>query len=74
MVIIRIEDNGRGVPDHIKERIFDSFLSSKSEGSGLGLSIVRRIMRSHDGDITLVQSDNKGTIFELSLPQAKSRL
>lgn len=65
---IRICDTGGGIPASMREQIFESFLSSKTEGTGLGLGIVKRIMRSHRGDIDLISSSGTGTCFELWLP------
>jgi signal transduction histidine kinase len=67
-LVTYIQDSGSGVPDYIKDRIFDSFLTSKKEGTGLGLSIVRRILKSHEGDIELIESSQKGTTFKIILP------
>lgn len=68
---IRISDTGSGIPENIQERIFESFLSSKANGTGLGLGIVKRILSGHRGDIELISSSNKGTTFELWLPLRK---
>ncbi len=69
-VIVDISDTGHGIPDHIHDRIFDSFLSSRHEGTGLGLSIVKRILSSHRGDIALMESSDKGTRIRIWLPKA----
>lgn len=66
--IVEIRDTGPGIPEHIRERIFESFLSGKSTGTGLGLGIAKRILRSHHGDLTLLQTSSAGTIFECRLP------
>ena len=46
-------------PLELRERIFDSFLTGTSEGTGLGLTISKRILRAHDGDLELVESEKK---------------
>lgn len=67
---IEIVDAGPGVPDEIKSNIFEPFFTTKplGEGTGLGLSVVHGIIKSHKGDITI--SDNKptGAIFKITLP------
>jgi two-component system, OmpR family, sensor kinase len=60
-VILEIEDSGQGIPDNEKERAFDSFyriLGNNSQGSGLGLSIVKAIINRVEGKIVLLDSDN----------------
>ncbi|MFC0272918.1 ATP-binding protein [Metabacillus herbersteinensis] len=65
---IFISDNGTGIPIEIKQSIYDPFLSSKEGGTGLGLTIVQRIIENHRGSIELVSSSEKGTTFKMSLP------
>jgi signal transduction histidine kinase len=67
-VAVRIVDNGTGIPDDIRERIFDPFFTTKSvgEGTGLGLDIVRRLVRHNDGEIT-VESKPGRTEFKVVL-------
>ena len=67
-VAIYVEDTGTGIPDHISDKIFDSFLTGKPEGTGLGLSIVKRILRSHHGDISVAKTGSEGTIMRIELP------
>jgi signal transduction histidine kinase len=69
-VIVR--DTGAGIPESLRESIFDSFLSGRSEGSGLGLSIAKRILNSHRGDIELLDSSSEGTRIRIWLPRAGS--
>lgn len=70
-IYTKVSDTGQGVPEGIKDKIFDSFLTSKKEGTGLGLSIVRRILKSHDGDIELLNTSETGTTFQLKIPLNK---
>ena len=63
-----MRDQGSGIPGGLRDRIFESFLTGKRDGTGLGLTISKRIMRAHDGDLELVESGAGGTIFRLSLP------
>jgi two-component system nitrogen regulation sensor histidine kinase NtrY len=67
-VSIEITDNGAGIPPEILERIFVPFFSTKPEGSGIGLSLSRQIIRNHDGRITVRSEVGKGTTFKVSLP------
>ena len=70
---ILVKDTGTGIPDEFKNRIFDSFLTARSGGTGLGLTISKRILRAHDGDLELVESSSQGTVFRLSLPIVKQK-
>ncbi|WP_454887474.1 sensor histidine kinase [Sphingomonas oryzagri] len=63
---LRVEDNGAGVPDEARSRIFQPFYTTKAEGSGIGLSLARQIVRAHGGDLRLLPG--KGAVFEVSLP------
>ncbi len=69
--VIDIADTGTGIPDAIRDRIFDSFLSGRPDGTGLGLAIAKRILLSHHGDIALVGSGPEGTTLRLTLPLAR---
>ena len=68
-VLVRVVDDGPGVPPEIKGRIFDPFFTTKGvgEGTGLGLDIVRRLLQRHDGDISL-ESEPGHTEFRVRLP------
>jgi signal transduction histidine kinase len=68
---VTISDNGRGIPEAIRDNIFESFLTNRPDGTGLGLSISKRIMRSHRGDIELLTSSTEGTQFRFWLPLAE---
>lgn len=69
-LIIEIADEGSGIPEEIKSRIFEPFFTTKpiGEGSGLGLSVVHGIIKSHKGDIVALDNKPKGTIFQVRLP------
>ncbi|MGE5114036.1 MAG: two-component system sensor histidine kinase NtrB [Acidobacteriaceae bacterium] len=66
---IRIKDNGPGIPPDVLEKIFIPFYTTKSNGTGLGLALVHRIVTDHGGKVTVV-SGQEGTTFILSLPVA----
>jgi signal transduction histidine kinase len=69
-IMLRVTDQGRGIPDSIKDRLFEPFVTTKTGGSGLGLSIVHRAVEAHHGFV-LVDSDaqNSGTRFTVILPK-----
>ena len=64
-VIVQVTNDGEPIPVSAQEQIFIPFYTTKKEGSGIGLSISRQIMRNHNGSIELVRSDAQQTVFEL---------
>jgi len=70
-VVVRIADDGPGIPDRDRERIFDPFFTTKpiGEGTGLGLDIVRRLVNRHSGEIE-VESQPGHTVFAVRIPAA----
>jgi len=69
MVAITITDDGAGIPDDIRTRMFEPFVSGKSGGTGLGLPVVHRAIEAHRG-VVLVDSLERGTRFTILLPAA----
>jgi signal transduction histidine kinase len=71
-VVVRVVDNGPGIPAKIREHIFDPFFTTKpvGQGTGLGLDIVRRLVRHNDGEID-VESQPGRTEFRVTLPIAE---
>ena len=69
-VKIEIEDNGPGMPEHVKQRIFEPFFTTKAvgKGTGLGLSIVYSIIENHKGTLEVLTEEGQGTTFIISLP------
>jgi PAS domain S-box-containing protein len=67
-ILLRISDNGSGIPQEQMGVLFEPFRSNKSEGSGLGLLIVRRIVREHGGDLKIESREGSGTAVTISLP------
>lgn len=69
-VTIQISDTGEGIPDDIKDRLFDPFYTTKEEGqgTGLGLSIAYGIIEKHNGNITVESTPGKGATFSIHLP------
>jgi signal transduction histidine kinase len=71
VVNIDIADTGGGIPEAIRDQIFDSFLTGRPDGTGLGLAIVKRILRSHHGDIAVLATSPQGTTMRVTLPLAR---
>jgi nitrogen-specific signal transduction histidine kinase len=67
-VEITVVDNGCGIPAELQERVFAPFFSTKSEGTGLGLSLVSRIVREHEGAMKLESAPGQGTTITIYLP------
>ncbi len=68
VVRISLADNGSGIPENIRATLFEPFVTSHANGTGLGLSVVQAVVRSHGGEITVRDAEPKGTIFEITLP------
>jgi nitrogen fixation/metabolism regulation signal transduction histidine kinase len=72
-VSIVVEDDGPGVPESTRERVFDPYFTTKSEGTGLGLAIVKKIVVEHNGSIRVARSTTLGgAALVLTLPQARA--
>ena len=69
-VVIRISDDGPGIPEEARSRIFEAFFTTKSEfgGTGLGLAIARKIVENHNGRIEVMPEPGCGATFEVRLP------
>jgi signal transduction histidine kinase len=67
-VFLGIIDNGHGMTQETKAKMFDAFYSTKPDGSGLGLPTVRKIVESHGGTIECESEPDRGTRFSISLP------
>ena len=66
---IRIEDNGPGIAEAVRDRLFDPFVShGKENGTGMGLTVVQKILQDHGGDIAVERTSAAGTIFCLNIP------
>jgi len=68
VAVIRVSDNGPGIPEVIQEKIFDHFFTTKEEGTGLGLSIAKRIIEEHNGWLDMISNKGTGTSFVITLP------
>jgi PAS domain S-box-containing protein len=67
-VRIVVCDNGAGIPEENLSKIFEPYFTTKDSGSGLGLTLVFKIIREHQGEITVKSKLNEGTCFTISLP------
>ena len=66
---IRIEDNGPGIADAVRDRLFEPFVShGKENGTGMGLTVVQKILQDHGGDVAVEQTSASGTTFRLKIP------
>ena len=70
---LRVADNGRGLPTHDRDRIYEPFFSTKDTGLGLGLAISQRIIDAHGGELVALDREGGGAIFEIHLPSASHR-
>jgi signal transduction histidine kinase len=68
-IAIEIEDDGTGIEDDIKDRIFEPFVTTKASGTGLGLAIAYRIITSFGGNITVDKSALGGAKFTMLFPK-----
>lgn len=70
----RLADSGPGIPPHVKENIFEPFVThGKKRGTGLGMSIAKKIIDDHNGEIWVESEEGKGTIFYFTVPVARNR-
>jgi signal transduction histidine kinase len=66
---IRVADNGPGIADAVKDRLFEPFVShGKENGTGMGLTVVQKILQDHGGDVAVEQTSSLGTTFRITIP------
>ncbi len=69
LIRFEVQDNGSGMSDEVKEKIFSSFFSTKGpKGTGLGLLVTRKLIEENNGDIRVASQEGEGTTFEIRLP------
>ena len=73
MVRIAVRDRGHGIAPEIAERVFEPFFTTRTGGTGLGLAIVKRLIELQNGEITLKERPDGGTIAEIALPRTAAR-
>jgi signal transduction histidine kinase len=73
--VVEVKDDGPGVPAAQREQVFEAFhrAGPHSRGAGLGLHLVQEIMRLHDGEVSVVDTDSKGACFRVTLPPLPTR-
>ena len=67
-VVLEVEDTGSGIPEEVRDRIFDFHFTTRDEGSGLGLAICRRMVEEAGGSISFLSRVGTGTVFTVTLP------
>jgi signal transduction histidine kinase len=69
----RVSDTGRGIPEGMRNRVFDPFVSyGKENGTGLGLTVVQKIVQDHGGEVNVEQTSSSGTVIRVQLPLLSS--
>lgn len=71
--VVEVRDDGPGLTDEVRRRLFEPYFSTKSSGTGLGLAITRRVVEAHGGTIVADDAPGGGTIFRITLPAAPGR-
>jgi signal transduction histidine kinase len=67
---LEIADSGPGIPEKLREKIFQLSFTTKARGSGIGLAMTYRAVQLHNGTITFTSEEGKGTTFRLQFPAA----
>ncbi len=68
MVYIRIKDTGTGIPSDVVSKIFEPYFTTKENGSGLGLTVVYKVIKEHGGELRVFSKEGEGTTFTILLP------
>ena len=72
-LVFEIADRGKGIPEEMRERLFDPFVTGRTQGTGLGLAVVHRVTERHGGNVRVRDRSGGGTIFRVWLPQKRPR-
>ncbi|NOZ57113.1 MAG: PAS domain-containing protein [Calditrichaeota bacterium] len=67
-IVIQVQDTGPGIPENVRPKIFDLYFTTRPDGTGIGLSLVHRIISAHSGTIELSTEEGKGTEFVVRIP------
>lgn len=70
MIVIEVKDTGVGIPEENMGRLFEPLFTTKPQGTGLGLSVCKRIVEAHGGKIKVASEVGKGTTFSIEIPEA----
>jgi two-component system sensor kinase FixL len=73
MVAISVADTGPGLPEQVRARLFQPFVTTKSTGMGVGLSVCRTIVEAHGGELRAEDAEGGGTVFRLTVPRSEAR-
>ncbi len=71
-VVIAVKDTGQGIPDDVRDSVFDLYFTTKDSGGGIGLAISRKIVEAHEGKIYFESEPGVGTIFYIELPTSQN--
>jgi signal transduction histidine kinase len=71
MAKISVADNGKGIAEEFRDKIFEPKFTTKTSGMGLGLGMVKTIVENYKGSIEFTSKTGKGTVFTVRLPQVK---
>jgi nitrogen fixation/metabolism regulation signal transduction histidine kinase len=66
---IQVQDNGKGISEELKDKVFEPRFTTKTSGMGLGLPMIKKIIESYDGSLSFVSEEGKGTIFRVIIPK-----
>jgi signal transduction histidine kinase len=69
-----VTDNGKGIPENIKDKIFESNFTTKEKGMGLGLKLAKRFIEGINGNISLVENNDSGAAFKILIPKLQKRI
>ncbi len=69
-LVIDVGDRGPGVPEDSRDKIFEAFYTGKTQGTGLGLAVVRRVIEQHDGTISVLTNPGGGALFRAEIPES----
>jgi two-component system sensor histidine kinase HydH len=69
-LVIEVADHGPGVPEEDRDKIFEPFHTGKTQGTGLGLAVARRVVESHGGTLTVLSAPSGGALFRAEIPES----